>query len=59
ENVYNIDEIKVILSILYSMKVFVSKYDKRDYRSARVKRTFVTTIECINSDSKYLNSIII
>ncbi|KAF8850967.1 hypothetical protein BDZ45DRAFT_708116 [Acephala macrosclerotiorum] len=44
------DETKVMLSMPNSVKVLVSKYDKRDYRSARVKRTFVTAIKCINSD---------
>jgi hypothetical protein len=59
ENVYNINETKVILFILGFIKVLVSKYNKRDYKGARVKRTSVTIIECISSDSKYLNPMII
>jgi hypothetical protein len=57
--VYNIDETGVMLSMLGSVKVLVSKYDRRDYRSAQVKRTSVTAIECISGDGRYLNLIII
>ena len=53
------DETGVILSMLGSVKVLVSKYNKRDYRGARVKRTSVTAIECISGDGRYLNPIII
>jgi hypothetical protein len=59
ENMYNIDETRVMLSILGSVKVLVSKYNDRDYRGARVKRTSVTIIKCISGDGKYLNPIII
>ncbi len=59
ENVYNIDETSVMLSMLGSVKVLVCKHDRRDYRSARVKRTTVTAIECISADSRYLNLMII
>jgi hypothetical protein len=53
------DETRVMLSMLSSVKVLVSKDDRRDYRGARVKRTTVTAIECISSDGRYLNPIII
>jgi len=53
------DETSVILSMLGSVKILVSKHDRRDYKGARVKRTTVTAIECISADSKYLNPIII
>ena len=59
KNVYNMDETRVILSMPSSIKVLISKYDKQDYRGTRVKYTSVTVIECISSDSKYLNLIII
>jgi hypothetical protein len=59
ENVYNMDETGVILSIPGSVKVLISKYDKRDYRGVRVKRISVTVIEYISGDSRYLNPIII
>lgn len=45
ENVYNMDETGVMLSMLGSVKVLVGKDDMRNYRGARVKRTMVTAIE--------------
>ncbi|KAN0089133.1 hypothetical protein V8E51_019393 [Hyaloscypha variabilis] len=59
ENMYNIDETRVILSMPGSIKVLISKYDRRDYRGARVKRITVTAIEYISGDGRYLNLIII
>ena len=47
ENVYNIDESRVMLSMLNSVKVLVGKDHIRGYRGARVKRTIVTAVECI------------
>ena len=37
ENVYNIDKTSVMLSMLGSVKVLVSKNDMQSYRGARVK----------------------
>ena len=48
-----------MLSIPGSIKVLIGKDDKRNYRGARVKRTSVTTVECISTDDKYLDPIII
>jgi hypothetical protein len=59
ENMYNMDEIGVILSMPNSVKILINKYDKRDYKGARVKRTSVTAIECISGDGRYLNPMII
>jgi hypothetical protein len=59
ENVYNMDETGVMLSMPGSVKVLVCKHDRRDYRGARVKRTTVTAIECISADGRYLNPMII
>jgi hypothetical protein len=59
ENIYNMDETRVILSIPGSIKVLISKYNERDYRGIRVKYITVTVIECISSNSRYLNPIII
>ena len=59
ENVYNIDETGVMLCMLGSIKVLISKDDLRDYRGAKVKRTMVTAIECISVDGKSLLLIII
>ena len=59
ENVYNMDEIGVMLSMLNSVKVLISKNDQRGYRGARVKRTMVTVIECISASGRYLNPMVI
>ena len=59
ENVYNINETRVILSMLGFVKVLVGKHDIRDYRGARVNYITITTIKYISSNSKYLNPIII
>jgi len=57
--VYNIDETRVMLSMPSFIKVLISKYDKRDYRGARVKHISITIIKCISGDSRYLNPMII
>jgi hypothetical protein len=59
ENVYNMDETGVMLSMPGSVKVLVGKDDRRNYRGARVKRTTVTAIECISADGRYLDPMII
>ncbi|USP82170.1 hypothetical protein yc1106_09444 [Curvularia clavata] len=59
ENVYNMDETGVMLNMLGSVKVLVSKDDLRDYRGAGVKRTQVTAIECISADGRSLLPLII
>lgn len=58
-NVYNIDEIGVLLSKLGSVKVLIDKNDMRDYRGARVKRTNVTVVECISGDGRCLDPMVI
>lgn len=59
ENVYNMDEIGIMLSKLNSVKVLVGKDNKRGYRGARVKRTTITAIECVSAVGRYLNPMII
>jgi hypothetical protein len=59
ENVYNMDETRVMLCMLSSVKVLVSKDDPRDYRGAGVKRTLVTAIECIGANGRSLLPMII
>jgi hypothetical protein len=59
ENVYNMDETGVILSMLGSVKVLLGKDDPRDYRGAVVKRTIVTVIKYISTNSRFLLPIII
>ncbi|KAH7323563.1 hypothetical protein BKA65DRAFT_481372 [Rhexocercosporidium sp. MPI-PUGE-AT-0058] len=39
-----------MLSMLASVKALVLKDDQRNHRSARIKRTTVTAIECISAD---------
>ncbi|KAJ4991368.1 transposase [Stagonosporopsis vannaccii] len=59
ENVYNMDETGVMLSMLGSVKVLVGKDDLRGHRGAGVKRTQVTAIECISADGRSLLPLII
>jgi hypothetical protein len=60
ENVYNMDETGVMLSMPNSVKVLVNKDKMRgNCRGARVKRTTVTAIKCISADGRCLNPIII
>ncbi|PMD14763.1 hypothetical protein NA56DRAFT_583179 [Hyaloscypha hepaticicola] len=53
------DKTRIILSISSSIKVLISKYNKRDYRDIRVKYISVIIIEYINNNNRYLNPIII
>jgi hypothetical protein len=53
------DETGVILYILASLKVLVSKNDTRNYRGAGIKRSMVTAIETISIDSRSLLLMII
>lgn len=59
ENVHKMDETGVMLSMLGSVKVLVSRQDLQDYRGACVKRTLVTAIECISADGRYLKPMVI
>jgi hypothetical protein len=58
ENVYNMDETGVLLSVLSSLKVLIGK-DDLNCRGAGVKRTVVTAIECISADGMSLHPLII
>lgn len=58
ENVYNMDETRVMLSILNLVKVLI-KHDTQCYRGARVKRTIVLAIDYISSNGRCLKPIII
>lgn len=59
ENVYNMNETGVMLSMPGSVKVLVSSGDTRKHRRARSKRQQVTAIECLSADGRYLNPMII
>jgi hypothetical protein len=59
ENVYNMDETGVLLSVLTSLKVLVGTDDLRSYRGAGVKRTLITAIECVSADGRSLFPLIV
>lgn len=59
ENVYNIDETGVMLSMLGSVKVLIGKDDLRDYRGTGIKRTIVIAIKYISANSRALLPLII
>jgi hypothetical protein len=58
ENIYNIDETGVLLNVLSSLKVLVSKEDLTNYRGAGVRRILITAIECISADGRFLAPLI-
>lgn len=59
ENVYNMDETNVLLSVLGSLKVLVGSKDTQTGRPSCVQRTSVTAVECISADGRYLDPLII
>ncbi|RII24871.1 hypothetical protein CUC08_Gglean005686 [Alternaria sp. MG1] len=59
ENVYNMDETGVMLSMLGSVKVLVGKDDRRNYRGGGVKRTMITAVECVSADGRALLPLIV
>lgn len=59
QNVYNLDETGVLLSVLNSLKALVNSKDLRKYRGAAVKRTNITAIECISANGRHLDPLII
>lgn len=59
DNVYNMDETGVLLSVLHSLKVLMSRDDLKHSRGAGVKRTLVTAIECISAAGRHLPPLII
>ncbi|GAB7336815.1 hypothetical protein MBLNU13_g11324t1 [Cladosporium sp. NU13] len=59
ENVYNMDETGVLLSVLGSLKVLVGRNDMRNYRGVGSKRTLITAVECISGDGRCLEPLVI
>ena len=59
ENVWNTDETGVMLSMLNSVKVLVSKDNQHGCRGARVQRTLITAIECVSASGESLDPMII
>src|SRR5437762_2001425 len=58
ENVYNMDETGVLLSVFNSLKVLTGE-DDLSYKGAGVKWTLITAIECISADGRSLHPLII
>jgi hypothetical protein len=54
ENIYNMDETGVLLSVSKSLEVLVSNDDPTSGRGAEVKRTLVTAIEYFSASGKFL-----
>ena len=59
ENVYNMDETGVMLSVLGSSKYLVSAEMQKTHRGAGSKRTLITAVECISADGRSLPPLII
>jgi hypothetical protein len=59
ENIYNMDETGVLLSVLNALKVLVGNNELRNYRGVGVKRTLITAIERVSSNGRYLHPLII
>lgn len=59
ENLYNVDEMGILLNDPRPVKVIVNKQDRRNYKPARVQRTLVTAIECVAGDGRSLPPLII
>jgi hypothetical protein len=55
KNVYNMDEIRVMLSMLVSLKVLVGKDNPQTYKGEDVERTMMTVIERISIDRRPLS----
>jgi hypothetical protein len=59
ENIYNMNETGILLSVLTSRKVLLCRNDLRRSRGAGSKRTLVTAMEYISADGRCLNALII
>lgn len=59
ENIYNMDETRVMLSILSSAKVLVRKNKHQGGRGRSIKRTMVTAIKYISANGRALLPLII
>ena len=59
ENIYNMDETGVLLSVLTELKVLVHSAELRKFRGVGTKRTLITAIECFSMDGRVLNPLVI
>ena len=59
ENVYNFDEIEIMIVKFNAVKVLIERNDSRSYKNTLTKQEMMISIECISADDKYLNFMII
>lgn len=59
ENVYNMDETGVLLSVLGSSKYLISSELQKAHRGTSSQRTLITAAECISADGRSLPPLII
>ena len=59
ENIYNMDETGVLLSVLTELKVLVHSAEMQKFRGVGTKHTLVTAIEYFSIDGRVLNSLVI
>ena len=59
ENVYNMDETGVLLSVLGSSRYLVSSEMQKTHRGTGSQRTLITAVECISADGRSLPPLII
>lgn len=59
ENVYNMDETGVLLSVLGSSKYLVSSDMEKAHRGTGARRTLITAVVCISADGRSLPPLVI
>ena len=59
ENVYNMDETRIRISISRSRKYVVAKDDIEDVKGPKVNRIQITALECISADGRCLDPLIL
>jgi hypothetical protein len=59
ENVYNMDKMGVLPSVLVSSKYLVSAEMHKTHRGAGLKGTLITAVECTSADSRRLPPLIV
>ncbi len=59
KNVYNMNETRVLLSVLSFLKILINKNDLRKHKAIAIKRILIIVIECIFTNDRYLHSLTI
>lgn len=54
KNVYNMDETRLLLSVLNSHRALVGSHDSRKHRAVSVNQSLVTAVKCILADGRRL-----